>query len=383
MDHLPRREVSGKTPAEGRPAVWTTTRSTTLAVPLAAARRATEAVAVQLPDLLAVQDGLLHRRQALAAGVTRSALAHRLRPDGPWRLVAPAVVAACTGVLTERQRWRVALLYVESGADHATGDLALLGGATACLAHGLTALPADPSAAVHVLADQRVRRRAAAPGIVVKRTTRLPAPRWREGLPVVPLQRAVVDACRPLVLLRDFRALVAEAVQTRRTTVERLAQQMDAGESTGSALLRRALEEVGWGARSVPEAEVARDLRRSALPRAQWNRSLLSLEGTWIADPDAWWPQASTVLEIDSHRWHLGPLQAEETMARRERLTRHGLLVVQISPAQYREDRAGFRARLAETLAVGATLPPARVVDAAAFRLRHAGRLTRLALPAS
>lgn len=327
---------------------------------------------VDLPAVLAVQDGLVHRRQALAAGVTRSALEHRLRPAGPWRLVAPAVVATFTGALTERQRWRAALLYVQGGSDHAPETVALLGAATACRALGLTALPAEAPAAVHILTSERVRRRATVAGIVVKRTTRPPALWWREGLPVVPLQRAVVDACRPLPLLRDVRALVAEAVQTRRTTVDRIGEEVRAGESAGTALLRRALEEVGWGARSAPEAEIARDLRRSALPTPLWNRSLLSLDGAWIADPDAWWPEANSVLEIDSHRWHLGPLEAEQTMARRERLTRHGLLLIQVSPTQYREDRSGFRTRLAESLAVGATLPPARVVDAAAYRRRLA-----------
>lgn len=208
------------------------------------------------------------------------------------------------------------------------------------------------------------------PGIAIKRTTRLPLPQWREGLAVVPLSRAVVDACRLMRRAGDIRGLVAEAVQTRRTTVDRLAAEIRAGESAGTAGLALALEEVGWGAGSVPEMEIARDLRRSALPPAKWNVALLAQDGSWLATPDAWWREANTVLEIDSYRWHLSPADAERTMARRERLTRHGLLVVQISPAQYREDPLGFRARLAETLAVGATLPPSPVIDAVEFRGR-------------
>ena len=325
---------------------------------------------MDLSELLAVQDGLLHRRQARAAGVTRSALTHRLRPDGPWHVVAPGVVATFTGGLTNRQRCRAALLYVENGAAHATGDIALLGAMTACSLHGLSALPSSLRAGVQVLADARVRRRAPGPGIAIKRTTRLPLPQWREGLAVVPLSRAVVDACRLMRRAGDIRGLVAEAVQTRRTTVDRLAAEIRAGESAGTAGLALALEEVGWGAGSVPEMEIARDLRRSALPPAKWNVALLAQDGSWLATPDAWWREANTVLEIDSYRWHLSPADAERTMARRERLTRHGLLVVQISPAQYREDPLGFRARLAETLAVGATLPPSPVIDAVEFRGR-------------
>lgn len=324
---------------------------------------------MDLAGLLAAQDRLMHRRHARAAGVTRSALAHRVRPGGPWQIVLPGVVATFTGRLTVPQQRRAALLFVENGTEHAAGEMAMLSAATACLALGLLEVPAHVADVVYVLADQRLRRRASLAACEVRRTTRLPDPWWRGGLPVTPVARAVVDACRELRSLREVRALVAEAVQTRRTTVARIGAEVMVGASTGSRLVRRALEEVGWGARSAPEAEVVRDINRAGLPPARWNRSLLTLAGEWLADPDAWWKGANTVLEIDSHRYHLSPARAEQTMARHERMTRHGLLVVHVSPSQYREDRVGFRQRLFATLRVGAAMPPAPVVDAAEYRL--------------
>lgn len=320
---------------------------------------------MDLDALLAAQDGLLHRRQALAAGLSRSALAHRVGPGERWRRVLPGVLATFTGALTPAQRWRAALLYAENGTDHAAGTLAMLGGPTACAAHGLQAARAGP---VHLLLAERVRRRAVPPWVAVRRTSRLPIPGSRDGLPVAPVARAVVDAARELVVLREVRALVAESVQTRRTTVDRLARELGAGESAGSALVRRALEEVGWGTRSAPEAEVARGVRAAGLPEPRWNPSLVNQAGVWLADPDAWWRAANTVLEVDSYRWHLSPERADDTMARHERLTRHGLLVVHISPAQYRADPGGVLGRLAETLGYGVQLPPAPVLDAAEFR---------------
>lgn len=281
---------------------------------------------VDLASLVAAQDHLLHRRHALDAGMTARALAYRTRPGGPWRVVLPQVVAAFSGRLTDEQRWRAALLYVENGADHATGQFAMLGAWTALAACGLTTAPIDRHSEVAVLLSHDRRRLSvtstAGFAVSVKRSTRLPAPWWRAGLPVAPVPRAVVDTCRALRSLRDVRAVIAEAVQTRRTTVDRIGHEVLVGESAGTRHVRRALEEVGWGARSAPEAEVARDLRRSALPPARWNPSLLSVDGVWLADPDAWWREANTVLEIDSYRWHLSPQHADDTMRRHDAATR-------------------------------------------------------------
>ncbi len=320
-----------------------------------------------LQRLLSAQDGLMHRSQALAAGVSRRSLDHRLRPGGPWRLVLPQVIAGFTGALTAEQRWRAALLYVERGTSHCAGDLVMLNAQTALGAYGFDSVPTPGSE--HVLLRHDGKRGNRSGGLIpvrVKRTTRMPLPRWRAGLPVAPVERAVVDACRQLLALPDVRALVAQAVQTGRTTVGRLSAELASGESAGSLLARRALEEVADGARSAPEALVLADLRRSRLPPARWNCTLRTTNGLWLANPDAWWPDANTVLEIDSVRWHLSPARWADTMARHERMTRHGLLVVHFSPAQYAQDPAGTRARLAETIAYGRRLPRAPVTAAAA-----------------
>jgi hypothetical protein len=319
--------------------------------------------------LLAAQDGLMHRSQARDAGVGRRSLDHRLRTDGPWRLVLPEVIAGFTGSLSEEQRWRAALLYAERGTPHCAGDLVLLAAGTALRAYAFDSLPDQQSASVQLLLKHDHKRCCRARGAIsvrVKRTTRMPEPRWRGGLPVAPVERAVVDACRQLRSLPEVRELVAQAVQTRRTTVGRLAAELAAGESAGSMLVRRALEEVGLGARSAAEAGMLSDIRRSDLPPARWNCVLHATNGLWLANPDAWWPEANTALEIDSVRWHLSPARWADTMARHERMTRHGLLVVHFSPTQYAQDAAGCRRRLAETIAYGRRMPRAPVVAAAA-----------------
>ncbi|MEP6463940.1 MAG: hypothetical protein ABJC62_11130, partial [Frankiaceae bacterium] len=145
---------------------------------------------------------------------------------------------------------------------------------------------------------------------------------------MAPVEVAVMDTCRRLADLNGVRALIAEAVQTGRTTPDRLTTELAAGESAGGRLARQALAEVASGARSAPEAFMLRAVATARLPQPIWNTDLLTLDGRWLARPDAWWVSANTVLEIDSREWHLLPADWERTMRRHEALTACGLLVV-------------------------------------------------------
>src|SRR5262245_52622068 len=63
--------------------------------------------------LLRNQCDLITRTQALAAGMTNDALRHRLRADGPWRVVLPGVYLSHNGLLTVGQREMATVLYAE------------------------------------------------------------------------------------------------------------------------------------------------------------------------------------------------------------------------------------------------------------------------------
>jgi len=60
--------------------------------------------------ILERQIGVITRQQALAVGVTRHALRHRLRVGGPWRRLLPGVYVAATGTPTSLQQEMAALL---------------------------------------------------------------------------------------------------------------------------------------------------------------------------------------------------------------------------------------------------------------------------------
>ena len=81
----------------------------------------------QLRGLIEAQDGLVHRRQLLEAGVTPSALRWHL--GRRRQLVLPGVAATVTGTLTPRQRLVAGQLMA--------GPEAVISGPTAAAWHGI------------------------------------------------------------------------------------------------------------------------------------------------------------------------------------------------------------------------------------------------------
>src|SRR5262249_36854052 len=87
----------------------------------------------------------------------------------------------------------------------------------------------------------------------IRPTRRLPDPDLLPGPPRVPVARAVADHALTLRRLDDVRAVVAEAVRRRLSTVDEIAAELESGPRNGSALLRQVIAEIG-GAWSAPEA---------------------------------------------------------------------------------------------------------------------------------
>ncbi len=328
---------------------------------------------VRALQLAQVQDGLITRAQALATGLTSSAIEHALRPGGPWQRVVRGVYATFTGPLAPIHRLRAACLRA--------GDGALITGAWACWMSGLRYGP-QPGEVVDVLVARSVDR--AHTGFVrVHQTGRLPrAQFWVDRdemsvhapvpaevvldvlvptarprmIPKVPAARAVVDAIvltepqRPdwtpahSEALRNVRALMCEAVQRRKATLRDLRSEVLAARRRGSALARVALADVEAGCRSAPECELRDLVRRSRiLPEPVWNRPLPGVRGII---PDACWPQRRLIVEVDSRSFHGFGDAPERTEHRRARLAALGWVVLPVSPARLRSSPAGVLAQI-------------------------------------
>jgi Transcriptional regulator, AbiEi antitoxin len=220
--------------------------------------------AERLRRVLAAQHDLISSAQAHACGLTRKALASRLRREGPWQRLLPGVYLAVNGVVTQQQREMAALLYA--------GPRSVITGPAAVRRHGLTS--AGPNI-VDVLVPISVRRQSA--GFVrLHRTARMPQRYFAVGqIRFARPARAVADAARSFTRFDEVRAVVCQAVQRGKCTVHELTEELNAGPNARSALLREALAEIRDGVRSVAEADFRRLVLNSGLPKPMLTRSYL------------------------------------------------------------------------------------------------------------
>ena len=67
-----------------------------------------------------------------------------------------------------------------------------------------------------------------------------------------------------------------------------------------------------------------------------FNPSLYDDTGTFIARPDAWWPELGIAVEVDSREWHLSPEDHANTLARGRRMAKYQVVVLRFTPRQIR-----------------------------------------------
>lgn len=320
--------------------------------------RSSEFDRVALTAVLSRQYQVITRSQALASGMTRSALVHRLRAGGPWQRLLPGVFLAVTGAPTSDQRDIAALLYAGSGS--------LLTGTAALRLWGVRA---PYSSLIDVLIPDSKQRKSA--GFVrIRATARMPAEVFISGpRRFAPLARAVGDTARSMSALGDVRALVAAVVQQDKCSPAALAAELEDGPVQGSALLRVAVSDVHAGTRSNPEADLKDLLIRAKLPMPEFNARLYAGE-EFIGSPDAWWQYAGVAGEVDSSEYHLSPEDHERTLARDRRMRMYGINVLHFTPRQIRTQPSEVIAAIRTALANPGFRPPVpiRAVSVAAAR---------------
>lgn len=279
---------------------------------------------VQIPEALSAvadeQSGLLTLAQLRAGGVSRAAVRWSLGRS--WRLVLPRVVATFTGELDDGRRLVAAQLW--------GGPSAQLAGSTALRWHGRTEVPDDGMVRLLVSGGAATRREGFA---VRRRTSRLDPRPWQRGpLTICSRARAVVDAARELGSERDVRGLVIGVVQQRWCRESDLRAEIEAGATRGSAMVRRALNEVSAGAWSVAEAEVLHELSMSdVLPRVWPNPRLVAADGTELPTPDFWIDDVGLAGQVHSRAHHERADDWEHTVETDALLAEHGVTVVAVT----------------------------------------------------
>lgn len=285
--------------------------------------------------LLGRQHGVVTRAQALELGWNDRAVEHRVGRS--WQRLLPGVYLTVTGTPTwEQKAWAGVVFAGEPAALTSWSGLA-------------RAALEDPGENIHVAlphARRVVDRDFLAGGgrLLLHRTTRSLAS--RQALPTLPVERCVVDACLGLGRLDEVRAVASRSVQQGRTTVERLAAELDAAPQRGSGLLRRALDEVAEGARSAPEATLARALRTAVLPPYLLNAEVRDEHGTWLARGDVVIEEVRLLVEVDGARWHLSAERWVADVERHTRLEAAGWTVLRYPASRVLRDVAGVVAEI-------------------------------------
>jgi hypothetical protein len=325
----------------------------------------------RLTRLLDHQFNVITRHQALAIGITRSALRHKLRRGGPWRTILPGVYVTETGSMTPEQREMAALLYAGRGS--------VITGAAAVRRFHLTCAGLNE---IDVLVRIGARRQSA--GLArIQHTSRMPTDLWStRGLRFAPLPRAVADAARGMKRFEDVQAVVCEAVQRGRCQVEELIEELNAGPKTGSRFFREALLEIAAGIRSVAEGELKQEIDRSNLEKPMYNPRLYLFDGrtfTLLGIPDAWWQRAYVAAEVDSLQYHFKAKDHEETVARHNRMEAEGIHMLHFLPRNIKPERQIILAQLRDAIAAGCQRPPlpilavpADVIDIETYLITHA-----------
>lgn len=302
--------------------------------------------------LRASRDDVIKVADLIRLGVPEGTSYRRCQPGGPWRWLLPGIVMLSNGQPTAHQRVVAALLH--------GGPEAMVSGTEAARRHGLRHVPDDQT--IHLLLPHK--SRVSSSGFaLVERTIHMPPMVMRGGIPLAPVDRAVLDAVRRWRVIDPVRALLTEAVQRGKCRPADLAVELDSGSRRGTALPRRVLAEVGAGARSVAEAHALHVWGQADLPAATWNQAVHGADGQFIAVPDAWCDEVALAWEIDSFEWHSDAKGYARTVARNTRYAVAGIVVVQTLPSRLRDDPVGVISdlRAAYETAAARPRPPVRL----------------------
>jgi len=242
--------------------------------------------------------GVVTRRQALEAGITRAELSRLLR--------AGALLREYKGVYRVGHRApSVEARYL--AAVRACGEGALLAGRAAAFLWGLVKGP-PPSPEVITRTERDIRD-------IVTRRARGAGPgdaTTRRGIPVTAVARTLVDLAADLSLDDLARACHEAGVRYRTTPRDTEAVLARRPGSPGAAKLRRVMRGDAHVTLSALERRFLERLREAGLPLPVTNRPA---GGRRV---DCRWPAHRLTVELDSYRYH-SSRHAWEQDRRRER----------------------------------------------------------------
>ncbi|MEJ2862494.1 type IV toxin-antitoxin system AbiEi family antitoxin domain-containing protein [Actinomycetospora flava] len=293
-----------------------------------------------LAALLRRQDGVVSRAQALACGLSRAAIKHRLA-RGIWTLLWPGVYLSAAHALGPRARLRAASLWLG-------GSATLIGAGAAWWWRLLDEPPEVLRFAVP--ADRRVRSRR---GVRVVRRVVLGRRSTVDGVPVVSKAYAVVDAAAELGLRRGAE-LMDRALLAERVTFEALlrAHRARLGRP-GSRTVARLLALAAGGARSEAERRLHQLLRTAGV--TGWSAEYRVVVPRYgVALLDVAFPGARVLVEVDGWAYHRDLPAFRRDHARQNALVLAGWTVLRVTWHDLEGDPDAVLATITEAVAAAA-----------------------------
>ena len=297
-----------------------------------------------VPTRTAFPSGLaVARRDTLRAyGVSDHRIRTALR-TGRWQEPVRGVVVPHAGVLTQRERWQVALQYAGPEAALSHHSALRLWGARA------EELAAAPRVA-GVLGDLRPQaeggvvevirphgQHMSSHGFVVVHQSRRPVGSLQLAeFRVTSVARAVVDVCLTAQRRADVDHAVSDALQRGLTSVEQLLGEADLAGRATTPWLRGALADAQRGMRSVGEADLRRVVLAAGLPEPEWNAEIATPIGTFLVD--ALWRAHGVAAEADGQAYHLSARDWAEDVKRQNAVHGAGVVLLRFPVRRLRED---------------------------------------------
>jgi hypothetical protein len=122
-------------------------------------------------------------------------------------------------------------------------------------------------------------------------------------------------------------------------------------------MFRSVLAEVADGIRSTAEGDLRDLIRAARLPMPLFNPSLYKGD-TFLAKPDAWWPDAGVAAEVDSRAFHLSPEDWDRTRRRHTLMAVAGIIPLHFSPKEIRTTPTEVTQQIRDALESGLNRPP-------------------------
>ncbi|MCB5906703.1 hypothetical protein [Streptomyces pinistramenti] len=289
---------------------------------------------------------VLTTRQLRERGVSAAEATEHCRPGGPWQQVLPGVHLLHQGPPTSEERLRAVLLYAaqrgpsvpcQGGGERPAPEVMITGFAALAL-HGLTvAPPLSALERIDVLVARTRRLRSAGFARVV-RSAELPVPDEVTGLPVAPVPRALADAVGQLSDAASVRRLLTCAVREGHGEAAAVLEELERAGLTAKPQVADAVDALLAEGRAVAEQQLYAMVAAHGLPDPVWNVDLRMPGGPHLGSVDAYWPEHSVALEIDTVAPHGDDDPPGEDRDRmREHLDRLGITVVCCAPRALRE----------------------------------------------